>query len=123
MSNLEYRLRRTASSPAPPPDLHDSIIQAVRNCRAPGQAAPRSWCRPSLAAAVLVWLVAWAGWWTLSRPPAQPDLLTTATATLERSRVIPQEAQFAMLSPLSQEMEFLGRDLRNAVDFLVASLP
>ena len=36
---------------------------------------------------------------------------------------MPQQASAAVLSPLAQELEFLNRDIRNAVDVLVASVP
>ena len=46
-----------------------------------------------------------------------------AADALERSHQLTQQAPAAVLAPLSKEMESLNRDFRNAVEFLVASVP
>lgn len=73
------------------------------------------------AAASLMALGAW--WWAFSRPPAGPHPLAEVGATLETTQAMPQLASAVVLSPLAQELEFLNRDIRSAVDVLVASVP
>jgi hypothetical protein len=48
---------------------------------------------------------------------------TTAGVALERAQAVPRQASAVALAPLSEELELLNRDVRNTVDYLVASMP
>ncbi len=124
MSRLEADLRRNRPLSQPPADLHETIVRAVRAAGdAPVQpTATLRWrWLMAAAAASLVVLCAWR--WPFSQSPAGPHPLAAVTATLETTQAMPQQASAAVLSPLAQELEFLNRDIRNAVDVLVASVP
>lgn len=61
--------------------------------------------------------------WIKPRRPTPPDTLRVAATTLEYGRGLPQQAPAVMLAPLSREFDALHRDLRSAVDMVVASVP
>jgi hypothetical protein len=124
---LDARLRAARPPTAAPADLHASIMRAVRAAeKPPGRpfalAALRWMTVPAAAALVL------ALWWAMNRPPAIPEPahappLVAAGAALEQSRQWTERAPRVALAPLSDELEFLRRDVNSAVDFLLASMP
>ena len=123
MDSVEAELRRARPSDATPADLHGSILQAVR--RAAREAEPQSTSRvwrwvsaPAMAivVAALVWV-----WWP--QPTVERTPWTAAGTALERVHAMPQQASSVVLAPLSEELEFLDRDVRKAVDVLLASVP
>ena len=77
---------------------------------------------PALAVVVLL-----AIWWVARGPvrPAVQDTQSLAAATTaldlggEMARAVPS----AVVSPLSNELERLNRDLNNTAQFVLASLP
>jgi hypothetical protein len=131
MRALDGRLRTARSGESVPPTLHASIMRAVRT--------PRSQ-RLSLREHVLRWLpvpalallLVTGVWWASSR--AGREAVTSDLAILSRplpgvgsawdeGRELTQTATFAVMAPLSGEMELLNRDLQRAVAFLADSLP
>ena len=125
---LDRRLKSARPSQKVPTGLHDSDMRSVRGAernREPQFAAEHFWANilRRISAPALALLVVGGIWWALSRPEPQPQPLATAGAALERSQQLTQQAPAAVLAPLSKEMEFLNRDFRNAVEFLVASVP
>jgi hypothetical protein len=149
MRELDRRLKSAQPAQAPPPGLRDSVLRAVHRAAKtaeplalsqsdgervafrPGEGTARGssvwWWRKVAArwlpAPALALLVVGSVWWMLSRPQPESQPLTTAGAALERSHELAQQAPAAVLAPLSKEMESLNRDFRNAVQFLVASVP
>jgi hypothetical protein len=120
---LETELRRSTPNGAVPPDLHDSILGAVRAAAPSPQREPTRLLWRGLAAPGLALLAVGGLWWALSRPAGPAPPLLAAARTLEEGQALPQTVSAAMLAPLSQEMEFVDRDLRNTVEFLLASVP
>lgn len=76
-----------------------------------------------LPAPALALLAVGGLWWSFTRPAHDPAPLAAGAAALEQSREFTQNAPGAVLAPLSEEMEHLNRDVRHAVEFLVASVP
>ena len=121
--SLDRRLESGPPEQPLPPDLHASVMRAVRHAagKSERQFAPVivRW----LPAPALALLVVAGVWWGLNRTAEQPQPLTTAGAALTRSHELTRQAPAAVLAPLSKEMESLHRDFRKAVEFLVASVP
>jgi hypothetical protein len=76
-----------------------------------------------LTAPALGLLVVGGVWWALNRSEPELQPLAGAGAALEQSHLLARQTPAAVLAPLSKEMESLNRDFRNAVEFLVASVP
>ena len=76
-----------------------------------------------MVASVFAALLALVAWWGFVRPGAGGQTLDDAEFALAGPQNIPAQASAVMLAPLTQELEFLNRDFRGAVDFLVASVP
>jgi hypothetical protein len=123
MRDLDRQLKAAQPARSMPSDLHDNIMRVVRGAsrEQEWQSALTIWRR--LPAPALVLLVVGGVWWTLSRPQPQSEPLRSAGAVLEQGRELTLQAPAAVLAPLSKEMESLNRDFRNAVEFLVASVP
>jgi hypothetical protein len=121
--SLDRRLKSAKPGQQVPSGLHASVMQAVLGASRirEQQSAPAilRW----LPAPALALLVVAGAWWTLSRPETEPQPLVTAAAALEQGHQLTQQAPAAVLAPLSKEMEKLNRDLLNAVELLVASVP
>ncbi len=114
----------------PPPFLHGSIMGALR--AAPPSPAPVR--RPVMAlrfAAVLLLAAALSGAVWLGRRPAAPRSVVTArepslaaaAAVLEMTGEMPRAIPAQIVAPLSNEWTRLDLDLKNAGQFLLASLP
>jgi hypothetical protein len=147
MHKVECRLKSVQPAHDVPPGLHDSVMRAVRGAsRAQEPLAPsdgetvafkpyegnacvlsvRWWCEVAprwLTAPVLALLVVGSVWWALNRSEPELQPLAGAGAALEQSHLLMRQTPAAVLAPLSNEMESLNRDFRNAVEFLVASVP
>lgn len=123
-SQLEAELRQTRPVAHLPSDLHSSILGAVRSAAKSAQPQPAllpvgRWVVAVMFAALLVF----CAWWGLVRPGTADHPFRDAGLALQGTQNIPEQASAAMLAPLSQELDFLNRDFRSAMDFLVASLP
>jgi len=120
---LDRRLKSAQPAQTVPDGLHDSVMRAVRSASraCERQSAPKvlRW----LPVPALALLIVGGIWWMLNRSQPESQSLATAGAALERSHQLTQQAPAAVLAPLSKEMESLNRDFRNAVEFLVASVP
>lgn len=128
-SSLDRRLREGQPADPMTPDLHASIMQAVRGAdreqRRPAQ--PRVWRWATASVAVLV--VGLAVWWSASRPAGtveqalQIDVQPMIIGALGQGREFTEKAPDVALSPLVGEMELLNRDVQSAVSLVVATVP
>ena len=132
---LDAHLRQSVPLPSTPPDLHDSVMRAVRHAARPAPAnlrRPTYGIRLALPALALI-AVAGLAWWFGPRPPSRelgqeqlPRTLMLATAsrsTLQAGKRVAQEGPAAMLAPLEREMALLQSDVRKAAQFAIATLP
>lgn len=120
---LDRRLKSAQPAQTVPDGLHDSVMRAVRGASRDQERQSARTVLRWLPAPALALLIVGGVWWMLNRSEPESQSLATAGAALERSHQLTQQAPAAVLAPLSQEMESLNRDIRNAVEFLVASVP
>ena len=123
LQSLDHHLKAAQPRRPVPAGLHDSVMGAVHDVsRARDLQSVPTMLRwlpvPALALLVVAGL-----WWALSQPESGSQSLVTAAAALQQSHQLTEQAPAAVLAPLSKEMENLNRDLRNAVEYLVASVP
>ena len=126
MKPLEEKLKSVKSAGSPPPGLHDSIVSAVRaatETRAPRAASglPR-WFWVAGAAA----LILFAAWMMRVMPVATrgpAPSLAAAEPALTAAHKLAREVPAAMMSPMTEELAAVDRDVRKAVEHLVASVP
>lgn len=109
-----------------PPDLHSSIMTAVRQQR--GQTKEHSkfrfsWWLPAPAmAALLIWAL--IHFWPGSMPPRNGQAaFSSAVSSVEKGMEIARTAPEEVVAPLSEELKRLRGDVNNAKAFLMASLP
>jgi hypothetical protein len=121
--SLDRRLKAARPRQQVPPGLHAAVMCAVRSAAGTQELESGPTLLRWLPAPALALLVVGGLWWALNRSEPEPQPLTTAADALERSHQLTQQAPAAVLAPLSKEMESLNRDFRNAVEFLVASVP
>jgi hypothetical protein len=130
-ATVDQALTKTRHQPTAPASLHAAIMRAVRSSGSSDHSGWQNfWPRliPASALTLLILLSVFGVHW-FSRPPAnlspvaEASSLAMASSALEIGgnlvRAMPGEA----LSPLSDEMIRLNRDLTNAQNFLLASLP
>jgi hypothetical protein len=128
MAALDRALKQTVPKPDTPPSLHSSIMRAVRVAERPAAETGREltllrWL-PASVVAVLVVMVAWY----VARGPARLPMqdaqsLAVATTALEMGGQVAQAVPSAVVTPLSDELEKVNRDLNSTAQFLLASLP
>ena len=123
MRDLDRRLKAARLATPVPTALHASVMRAVRAVADSKERQSAPWFLRWLPAPALAMLLALGLWLSLGRSPHESPSLTAAAAALERGHEMAQKAPEVVLAPLSQEMDNLNRDLKNAVDFLVASVP
>jgi hypothetical protein len=127
---VHHSLVATRPMAEAPAGLHDSIMRSVnraalsRSAPAPAR-LPFAWVGGSAAA--LVFIVAL---WLVPRPIATPGLDVTAhgqfhnaAAVLDAANNLQQVLPAATLDPITLELDRLSRDLTNATDLLLATLP
>ena len=120
-TEMDQRLRAGVTPPQePPPWLHASVMNGVRDQAGAAPATPRlrlAWALPVAAAALL------AGWFLL-RPtdPLTGRLASEEIPALMLSEVTWQSAAVAV-QPLDDELTNLTRDLKRTQEFVLASLP
>jgi hypothetical protein len=127
---LDERLRASRPAETDAPQLHDSIMRAVRVAHREERESIRipmwRWAAMGGGALVLVGV----GWLIWSRPPAdaarlasQTDVARLIRPALEQGRALAEQTPEVVLAPLSDEMELLHRDFALAVNRMVASMP
>jgi hypothetical protein len=130
-SALDQTLKSQLPRPEAPASLHASIMRAVRAARyAPVAENQPRWLRwIPVSSLVLLALLGVVATVHFSRnpgarlQPADSHTLSAAVSALEAGGSLARQAPAAAISPLSDEMERLDRDLANAEQFLSASLP
>lgn len=128
---MDHELSASRSNTPLPTNLHSTIMRAVRaSDRQDEMVAPgffwRQFAGGSLALAVVVGLLFWLTDQSSLKDKATlppPVIAASIASGFNEGHELTQVAPRAALQPLSGEMELLGRDFRNAVTFLVASMP
>lgn len=131
---LESALRRSALATAFPPNLHRSIMRAVRANRP--QERPqlsllllfRQFALTRVVAVIGVATLIVMGFWlalrnrpqsTMSNSQSLTEISTAFTASQEIVDNLPSTA----VGPLSEELDKVNQDLNRTTDFLLATLP
>jgi hypothetical protein len=130
-SPLDQTLKNRLPKPAPAGSLHDSIMCAVRGAPRPAAGEERAgWPRwiPVSSLALLALLAVFVAIRLATRPdvrvqPAGSQTLAAAGSALELGGSLMRQAPAAAMSPLSDEMQKLDRDLEDTERFLLATLP
>ena len=128
---VDQALAKTRPEPTDPASLHAAIMRAVRSAET---SEPSGWQNfwprliPASALTLLI-LLSVFGVQHFSRPPAatspvtETSSLAIASSALETGGNLVRAMPGVALSPLSDEMIRLNRDLTNAQNYLLASLP
>ncbi len=128
---MDRELSASRSNASLPTHLHSSIMRAVRASDKQVEVDEAEIFRPKLAGASIAFaVVVGLLFWVTDQPslkdkaaPLSPVIAASIASGLNEGHELTQVAPRAALEPLSGEMELLGRDFRNAVTFLVASMP
>ena len=131
---LDETLKNTRPAPAAPAGLHAAILRAVRSAESVERAESSGWekFRQRLIPVSALGLLMILGLLGTDRfyrqpavvaPPASSSSFALASTTLETGDELVQAAPTAALAPLSDEMRRLDRDVTNAQNYLLASLP
>ena len=126
---LDDRLRETRPVAKIDSDLHFSIMRAVHSVdnERMEQVTPRIW-RWAVATGATVCL-ALGVWWLGFRSTNtfehvnQVDVEPMIALALNQGRELSQKAPDAAFAPLVGEMELLNRDVRSAMNLVVATMP
>ena len=128
-ASLERRLRESQPPEARDPDLHFAIMRAVRSTDTERRDLTRPWLgRWAMATGAALCLVLCI-WWFMPRPSntlggsTQNEAQPLMAAALDQSLELTQQAPDVALAPLVVELELLNRDVRSAVDLVVATMP
>ena len=127
MAALDHALKATAPKPRAPASLHRSIMRAVESSARPAAAEPwpvflRWLVAPAVAVVAL--LVVWQAVRNPVGPPVRDtQCLADAASALQMGSQVARAAPSAVVAPLSDELNRLNRDLDQAAEFLLASLP
>jgi hypothetical protein len=119
---LDSTLRDQVPHAAAPPELHRSIMRAVKSSRP----AVRShhpavrWAALGACTALGIIILLLAIHRT---PPSKSDPLAAASNALELRSEISEAAPAAVVSPLSDELERLQQNLDSTTQFLLAAVP
>jgi len=81
------------------------------------------WLPVPVVAAVALMVVWYAGRSPVGLPVQDPQPLAVATTALEVGGEMARSAPSAVVTPLADELKNINRDLDNAAQFLLASLP
>ena len=130
-ADLDQALKNSRPVPETSASLHAAIMRAVRTAEPePAYDWQKIWPRliPATALALLVLLGIFGASNYFRQPaailqPAELSSLAVASSVLETGGQLIHEMPDAALSPLSDEMQRLNRDLDGAKKFLLASLP
>jgi len=123
MRALDRRLKAARPAVEIPAGLHGSVMRSLRKTARSPEKWPWRLVLRWLTVPGLALLIA-AAYWLSSTGSAPPSTaLDGVVVTLDEGHELTQRAPGALLSPLSEEMDSLNRDLRSAVEHLVASVP
>lgn len=125
MDPIESALQSSSRNRAVPADLHDAIMQRVRETAAvasPQLNVGRSMWKTSTAVFAALLLVT-ALYVTLNRFGERASSPKSASFAVEPGRTIPEQAAEVLIAPLARELDHANLDLKNAVQFLLASVP
>jgi hypothetical protein len=128
---MDRELSASRSNTSLPTHLHSSIMGAVRASDRQDEMVAsgffwRQFAGVSLAFVAIIGLLFWLTDHSSLKDkaaPLSPVIAASIASGLNEGHELTHVAPRAALEPLSGEMELLGRDFRNAVTFLVASMP
>jgi hypothetical protein len=127
MVALDRALKETAPRAEAPASLHGSIMQAVRAADRPAavprQATVLRWVPVPVFAAMLLLVALWVLHTPVRTPVQNAQPIAAATSALQLGDQMVRTMPSAVVSPLSDELERLNRDLDKTAKFLLASLP
>jgi hypothetical protein len=134
VQSVDRALRNQPPAFKPPPDLHFTIMNEVRQAARCDSRSPRRgtsgfslrWLPvPGVAALALV-----AVWWLLNRPASTPvrHPVTNSSSlevgpALELGANATRDIPPVVVGPLSDELDRINTDLSNTAYFLLSSLP
>ncbi len=122
MDAIESDLKEPRPAVQLPPWLHARIMRGVREEAVPAAPQYRAhWAWIPAAALVLLFCV-WQ-WTERASAPAAPGWSTSVTTTIETGQRMAVTMPNTVVSPLTDEWQYLNHDLLHARDFLLASLP
>lgn len=127
---LEERLRVAQPAASNAPELHSSIMRAVRREKLSNAERPQfslqRWAVAG-AGALVVFVAAWLVVPSPSRQrgefAAEFQTPPVITAAFDQGRELAVKAPGVAIAPLSDELELLHRDLTSALNVVVASMP
>ncbi|MDB6059438.1 MAG: hypothetical protein JWO95_3282 [Verrucomicrobiales bacterium] len=123
-SAMERRLMSAARRPKAPPQLHSSIMRAVRTSRCEAESTRArvrwTWEIPAAAAAIIVVLV--LNFFPATTDVTQPSAPIVTAPTFSVASIAQQNVA-EPLSPLLRERDDLTRDLQQTAEFLTATIP
>jgi hypothetical protein len=127
-SALEQALKSQLPKPESSASLHASIMRAVQR-PAPAEYRP-AWPRwvPVSCLALLSMLAVWLGVQSPTHAvaraqPPNAQALAATSSVLELGGSLMSQAPTVAISPLNDEVERLGRDLADARNFILSSVP
>ena len=130
LREMKRDFRESREQRAVPQGLHASVMRAVRQSRQKSEPVGFLRLTRPLAGVGLVLAVGLGVFMLASRPStnkfnvaALAAVAPSLGAAFDQGRELTQAAPKTVLGPLSGEMELLDGDIRNAVNFLVASVP
>lgn len=131
LASLEPRLKAPQPRPAVPPELHDAIMDKVRQAALVRPPAPELEAETFWSGVTAVWRRG-ALWMAPASAAVLVAGLLIAAHFMRQQPALPAAEKPArelaglpttVLSPLSIELENLDRDLKNTTEFLLASVP
>ncbi|HEX4122675.1 MAG TPA: hypothetical protein VH619_18835 [Verrucomicrobiae bacterium] len=130
-AELDRALRRTPAVPPVDAALHQSIMRAVRAGANAAETTPKEapgklWLAMAVSAtaAICLWLVTRPGSGSLPATPSESaQTLAVAQGVLDMGAEVSRSVPAVVVSPLSNELASVDHDIRNATQFVLATLP
>jgi hypothetical protein len=131
LAAVEQALKSQTVAGQAPMELHQSILQAVRDRAGAEEPRHRTWLRPALgwglaaASALILGVLFWPNRVDQRRATEESSgrALLAADAALAAGGTVTRDLPAQAIAPLAEEMQRLNRDVRHTVDFLLANVP
>ncbi len=130
LPSIEQQLKASVPRCAPPADLHNSIMLALRSARTEpplGKTVRLGWAAAAASSLALLTLVGVLLATREGAPRLEPatnePALGVADTALSVGDQLSRSAPAAIVAPMERELAFIDRDLESARQVLLASLP